>query len=243
LGGILAGVVNTLAGNGSAITLSILTELIGLPGNLANGTNRVGILAQSFASNWRFHQNGKLKLSHHKASIVWIVIGAFIGIYTATQVSNEGFKEVFKYLMIIMLFVLLIKPKSWLQKGGNEESIHPALRALVGLPLGFYGGFIQMGMGVFLLMIMVLVFKQNIMKANILKVFVVGFYTAFALLIFALNDMVDWKIGGIIAVGQFAGGWFAAEFGSKWRHAEKFSYYLLVTVVSIVCIRLILQSL
>ena len=47
LGSALAGSINTLAGNGSAITLTILTEPIGLPGNLANGTNRIGIFTQS----------------------------------------------------------------------------------------------------------------------------------------------------------------------------------------------------
>ena len=54
LGGAFAGVINTLAGNGSAITLTILTELIGLPGNLANGTNRVGIFTQSLFGVWAF---------------------------------------------------------------------------------------------------------------------------------------------------------------------------------------------
>ena len=43
-GAFAAGVINALAGNGSVITLTILTELIGLPGNVANGTNRVGVL-------------------------------------------------------------------------------------------------------------------------------------------------------------------------------------------------------
>ena len=40
VGSALAGAINTLAGNGSAITLTILTELLGLPGNMANGTNK-----------------------------------------------------------------------------------------------------------------------------------------------------------------------------------------------------------
>lgn len=43
-GAFLAGIINALAGNGSIITLTVLTELLGLPGNIANGTNRVGVL-------------------------------------------------------------------------------------------------------------------------------------------------------------------------------------------------------
>ena len=50
IGGILAGIINTLAGNGSAITLTILSEMMGLPGNIANATNRIGIVGQSFTS-------------------------------------------------------------------------------------------------------------------------------------------------------------------------------------------------
>ena len=51
VGSFVAGAINTLAGNGSAITLTILTEVLGLPGTVANGTNRVGIATQSLASS------------------------------------------------------------------------------------------------------------------------------------------------------------------------------------------------
>jgi len=231
-----------LAGNGSAITLSILTELIGLPGNIANGTNRVGILAQGLASSFRFHKNGLLKLHENKNSLLWICIGACLGIATATQVSNEAFKEVFKYLMILMFFVLLINPKRWLDESNENVSFKGRFAPFILVPLGFYGGFIQMGMGVIMLVVFVLIGKMNIMWSNVIKVTVVTLYTGIALIVFALNGMVDWKIGGIIAIGQFAGGWIAAEFGSKWKGASRFSYWLLITIVALVSIRLIYQS-
>ncbi|MCK7540556.1 MAG: sulfite exporter TauE/SafE family protein [Marinilabiliales bacterium] len=41
--GLFAGFVNTLAGSGSLITLPLLMFL-GLPANVANGTNRIGVL-------------------------------------------------------------------------------------------------------------------------------------------------------------------------------------------------------
>ena len=42
-GGLLAGVLNTLAGGGSLLTVPLLV-LLGLPGTVANGTNRIGVL-------------------------------------------------------------------------------------------------------------------------------------------------------------------------------------------------------
>ena len=64
VGAFVAGAINTLAGNGSAITLTILTELLGLPGTVANGTNRVGVLTQSLAGSWAFYRKGRLQLQH-----------------------------------------------------------------------------------------------------------------------------------------------------------------------------------
>jgi len=44
--GIIAGFLNTLAGSGSLLTLPLLMFL-GLPANVANGTNRIAILLQN----------------------------------------------------------------------------------------------------------------------------------------------------------------------------------------------------
>ncbi len=89
LGAIIAGSVNTLAGNGSAITLSILTELIGLPGNVANGTNRIGVLLNSFGSTWGFYRGGKLNLENSKHIIITIVLGAIVGGVIALNISDS----------------------------------------------------------------------------------------------------------------------------------------------------------
>ena len=69
IGGFLAGFINTLAGNGSAITLTILMEFMGLPPNVANASNRVGIFSQSIVSTWVFNKKGKI---NWKASLPYI---------------------------------------------------------------------------------------------------------------------------------------------------------------------------
>ena len=242
IGGAMAGFINTLAGSGSAITLGIFTEILGLPPNMANGTNRVGIMAQGITTTWTFHKNGKLKISHSKFYIVLVIIGAIMGIYTATQVSNEQFKEVYKYLMLLTLFFILIKPSRWLKPTENDFKLSPALAVVLFIPLGFYGGFIQMGMGIFFLIIMVILAKVSIMESNAVKIFVVMLYTVIALAVFAYNGLIDWKLGGIMAIGQATGGWIGAELGSKWKYADKAAYYMLVLIVSLISIRLIFGS-
>ena len=58
LAGLLAGLINTLAGNGSVFTLSLLL-FSGMPAGLANGTNRVGALIQCLVSMTTFRKTEK----------------------------------------------------------------------------------------------------------------------------------------------------------------------------------------
>lgn len=231
IGGFLAGVVNTLAGNGSAITLTILTELLGLPGNVANGTNRVGIVFQTASAVVAFKRNDSLPIAKGKWIAIFMTIGAIIGVAVAINVTNEQFKTVFKYLMILMLFVVVVKPKRWFVEMDQPRNLPIWIIAIVYTCLGFYGGFIQMGMGIIYLAITVLFVRFKIIEANAIKNFIVGFYTLFVLAIFAYQGMVDWKIGGIIAIGQGTGGYLTAHYATRIPNADKYAYYLLVVVV------------
>jgi len=114
-GGIVAGGMNTLAGYGSVITLTILMDVLGLPATMANASNRVNVLSGVVASGIGFHKNGRLDLSRGRPIILLTFIGAMLGIWLAITISNEAFKSVFKYLVIMLLVVLLAKPKRWLR--------------------------------------------------------------------------------------------------------------------------------
>lgn len=238
IGSFIAGVVNTLAGNGSAITLSILTEIIGLPANVANGSNRVGVTTQGMVSSYAFYKNGKLDFKANKLLIIFITIGAIFGVYVATIISNEVFKAVFKYLLVVMLFVVLIKPKRWLIETQVNHDVPLWLSIPLYLAIGFYGGFIQMGMGIIFLAVLVLVVKQNIIEANAIKAFTVFFYTIFVLFYFHHRGLVDWKAGGLLAIGQTVGGYLTANYASKYKGAEIWAYRLLVFIIVLVILKM-----
>jgi uncharacterized membrane protein YfcA len=230
-GGAVAGFINTLAGNGSAITLTILTEVLGLPGNLANGTNRIGVFTQASAASWEFLRHDKLDLVRGRFNITITTIGAVLGVLVAIWVSNEQFLFVFRYLMLFMLIVLVVKPKRWLKPTDSSVNMSLYLMIPIYLVLGFYGGFIQMGMGIFYLAAMVLIAKYDIIEGNALKSFVVAAYTILVIAIFQWKGLIRWDIGLIMAIGQTSGGWYSARFASKSKHAGIVAYWLLVVIV------------
>ena len=237
-GALLAGALNTLAGNGSAITLTLLTELLGLPPNVANGTNRIGVFTQSSASAWVFHKGGQLDIVKRRNYIIIIFMGALVGTILALNVSNEQFKSVFRFMLVFMLLAVLVKPKRWLRE--TDLDFNPSWYIYTPLlfALGFYGGFIQMGMGIFFLIIMVLVLRINIVESNALKVFVIALYTLMVVGLFAYRGLIDWEIGGIMTIGQTIGGWVTAKFVTKISWADKAAYYLLIFVLALAIIKL-----
>jgi len=237
-GGFLAGCINTLAGSGSAITLSILTEVMGLPGNVANGSNRVGIVGQGIFSSFAFYKNDKLQIKANRLLLVTITLGAILGVLVATQVSNQQFMSIFKYLMIVMLLIILIKPKRWFIETQQQHQVPLWIAIPLFLALGFYGGFIQMGMGVFFLIVTVLILKKNIIEANAIKSFCVLLYTILVLAIFHYKGLVDWKVGGVLAIGQIAGGYLTAQFASTYKRADVWAYRVLVVIVIVILLRL-----
>ena len=236
VGGFLAGVMNTLAGYGSMISLSLLMDVIGLPGNVANATNRVNVFGQTSASSYGYYKNGKVDLQSSKWIIVTMVLGAIIGVITVLQISNEQFKGIFKYLIILMFFMILLKPKRWMRTVNEESSIAFPVRVLAFFALGFYGGFIQMGMGVFFLVCMVFLERSTLIRANGIKVTIVAIYTVFVLAIFQYQGLIDWKAGLLIAIGQTTGGYLTAKYASQSPNANKWAYYVLLIIVIAVII-------
>ena len=236
-GGFLAGILNAIAGFGSVITLGIMIEFMGMPANLANGTNRINVFVQSSMSSLAYYQKGKLGLNKCKYAIIASFIGAMFGVILAINISNEVFKSAFQYILIIMLLVVLINPKRWLIDTDINFKMNKWISIPLFLILGFYGGFIQMGMGLFALIVLVLIARFNLVEANALKVFIVSLYTIVLIFIFNYRGLVDWQIGLTFAVGQGLGGYLAAHYASVYPKANVWIYRILVLVIIVVILK------
>ena len=226
-----------MAGFGSIITLAIYMDVMGIAGHVANGTNRVNILASTSLSAYTFHKNGRLDMSNSSFIIVLVVIGAVLGVLLATQLDADGFKTAFKYILIPILIVLVTNPKRFINPTETGPPVSKWLTIPAYLLLGVYAGFIQAGFGVLFLMIAVIMSKLDLTNSNALKVAIVGIYTIFVLAIFQYKGMVNWSAGLTLAVGQGIGGVFAAKNMSKYESANKWAYRILILIVFLVLVK------
>jgi uncharacterized membrane protein YfcA len=229
--GLFAGFVNTLAGSGSLITLPLLMFL-GLPANIANGTNRIGVLVQSAISSWSFRQQKLFSVRETIWMAIPAVAGSIVGSLIAVRINERIMELLIAGLLIFMFFVILYKPEKWLRE--QAVAISTRQRWLVTAVLffiGIYGGFIQAGVGIFLLSTLVLGAGLGLTKANAHKVLIVTALTGVALVIFILSGQVRFMYGIILAIGQGAGGWIASRVAVSWG-PKVVRIILLVTVMA-----------
>lgn len=217
LGGLFAGFVNTVAGGGSAITIPILVEILGDP-LLANGTNRVAILLQNVTGVTGFQRGKAVPWKVALPLVPPAVAGALAGSWTATRLDPDAMEIVFAVVIVGVAASVLVSPKRW--EGGGEARLGRVTSWLVFGAIGFYGGFVQAGVGFLLLAGLVIGGGLTLVTGNAAKVLLVLCFTAVALPVFFLAGQVDLLAGVVLAVGNMTGAWIASrlavEKGAGW---------------------------
>jgi len=234
--GLAAGFINTTAGGGSMLTLPLLMFL-GLPANVANGTNRIAILLQNVIGVNTFRQKKVLNLKSDYKLAIPAIVGSVIGALFAVEINPVLLKKIIAGLMVVMFFIVVLKPDVWVKERAGTAIAKPTiLQYFIFFLIGLYGGFIQMGVGFILLAGLVLGCGQNLVKANAIKVFIVLIYTVFSLGIFIYHRQVDITAGLILAVGNMVGAWLGAHFTVK--GGAKYVRFVLIAALVIVILNL-----
>jgi hypothetical protein len=234
--GFIAGWINTVAGGGSLLTLPILIFL-GLPPNIANGTNRIGILFQNIFTSAGFKSKGILTFPFSIYLGISAFIGSILGAQIAVDIKGETFNKILAIIMVLVVAYMLFEHKY--KKATTIEKLtgmHLWISVFLFFFVGIYGGFIQAGVGFMMLLILSSVNNISLVKSNAIKVIVALIFTISAVVVFAYNDAINWKLGLILAVGNAAGGWFASRWSVK--KGDKIIKRFLIVMIVIMAIKL-----
>ncbi len=235
--GVLAGVINVMAGGGSSIVLPVLIFL-GIDPTVANGTNRVAILFQNFFAILSFRKEGIADIRTGIKLAIFTLPGVLLGAFAAVRVGDELFQKILAVVLIFVCASFFLNVGSFGNLLGGREGkskrwvLYPAL-----VLIGFYGGFIQVGVGLFIMAALYHLMGASLAKVNVHKVVVVLFYTIPVILIFFLSGNISWFIGVCLAAGNSVGGWFGATFSV--RGGEKYIRVVLVVAVGLMALKLL----
>lgn len=232
--GLLTGIVNTLAGSGSLVTLPLLIFLCGLPPTLANGTNRIGAFLQSFAAAVAMWREKKSVFNASQWVVIPAILGAIFGASLAVRASEQAMLAAIAVLMFVMFLVLLVNPTRWLKDSVQDpQRMRSPLSIAVFTAIGFYGGFIQAGVGIFLLAGLVLAARYSLKDANAIKLTVTAALSVPSLMIFAWQNQIHYQFGLILALFQTAGAFVAVWLVRRVPNIAVWIYRLLLVTVAL----------
>lgn len=224
----LAAMINTMAGGGTLLLLPVLVGL-GMPTPIANGTVRLAILVQSATAAVTFHRRGIREYGVLVRLLVPTLVGAGLGSWTATQLDDALLRPVFGVVLAGWAVFLVVRPQGFERPPSARRAIRPVTLALAAA-IGFYGGFLQAGVGFPLIALLVFGIGMEAVPANAVKVGLTGAYSCVALVIFAHAGQVMWRDAAVLAFGSMIGAWI----GSRWQirsGAGVVRWFLVVTVV------------
>ncbi|MEW5954539.1 MAG: sulfite exporter TauE/SafE family protein [Bacillota bacterium] len=220
--GVVSGFVNIVGGGGSLISLPVLI-FMGLPSAAANGTNRIALMVQSLVAISYFRHKG---FFYPKLSFILgipAVFGSIVGAKFAISLTDEMFNTALAVVMITVIVLIVVRPEKYFIKEQTQENYTPlrlALASVIFFGVGFYGGFIQAGVGFIIIAALALITGMSLVKINSLKVFVTAIYMLSSLLIFVFSGNVEWGLGFILAAGNAVGAYLGSAFvvakGDTW---------------------------
>ena len=234
----VAGLVDAVAGGGGLITVPVLMG-IGLPPQVALGTNKLQASFGSGSAMLHFIRSGTVKLSDCINGILWTAAGAAAGVLAVHRIDPAILKHLVPWLLIIIAVYTLLTPKL------GSEDIHARLSPkifypLFGLTIGFYDGFFGPGTGSFWAMAFVLLLGCSLVRATA-QTKVMNFTSNIvALGMFLAAGQVELLEGILMGIAQFAGARIGANLVIL--KGARFIRPVFITVVLVITARLLYQN-
>ena len=215
--GLFAGVVNTLAGGGSLVTLPVLILFLGLDEATANGTNRLMVITAALVASYGYRSKG---IKTHPWGLYFGIVatfGAIIGARIAIDIDGDTFKRFLAIIMISVGLIIVFRSKSIASLDLPERlSGKYLIGGLIGFFfIGVYGGFLQAGVGIVIMLLLTQINRMNLLRTNSVKAFSVFIYSIAAVLIFALDGKILWMVGFWMVLGSVVGAWLSSRWSVK----------------------------
>lgn len=230
LAALSAGWIDSIAGGGGLITVPILLG-VGLPPQVALGTNKFQASFGSFTAASHYAQKHVFRLSDAKPGIVFTVFGAALGTWSVQQIDPGVLGLIIPFLLIVIAIYMLFIPEV------GAQEISPRMSSMVfyilcGVTLGFYDGFFGPAVGSFWAIAFVAGLGFNLLKATGYTKVMNFTSNLVSLILFLIGGHVMFSAGITMAVGQIVGSRIGS--GLAIRRGARFikPIYLLVVVLT-----------
>lgn len=229
----LAGAINSVAGGGTLLTFSALLAT-GQVSTIANATSTVALWPGQLSSLWGYQKEIKQNARAIVPLSILGIVGGVFGSLLLTHTSPKAFDTIVPFLVLTATILFMVQePISRWQKARaaavvttsptevtDAPTVAPGVHLTLPITLflfgvSVYGGYFGAGIGILCLAAFGLMGLTNIHQMNGIKaIFTLGI-NGVASAIFISQNLVDWKIAGIMACGSIFGGWAGAGIAQR----------------------------
>jgi len=211
--GAVAGFLNVLAGGGSALTIPLMIFL-GYDATVANGSNRIAIQVEALSAVAAFKKQKNSDFPMSLRLSLMTLPGGILGAFYAVKIDDALFTKILAVVMVLII-ITLIFPKAEIVEHAKKHKWKNWLSWPVMFAVGFYGGFIQAGVGFVIMSVLLHLYNMDLIKINMHKVFIIMVFTVPAVIVFIWTGNVDWFAAIALSVGMVFGTWIAVKMALK----------------------------
>jgi uncharacterized membrane protein YfcA len=207
--GAVAGFLNVLAGGGSALTIPLMIFL-GYDATVANGSNRIAIQVEALSAVAAFKKKNHSDFPMSLRLSLMTLPGGILGAFYAVKIDDALFTKILAVVMVLIIISLMF-PKAQVVEHAKNHKWKNWLSWPVMFAVGFYGGFIQAGVGFVIMSVLLHLYNMDLIKINMHKVFIVMVFTVPAVIVFIWTGNVDWFAAIALSIGMVFGTWVAVK--------------------------------
>lgn len=218
--GIVAGLINAVAGAGTLITFPTLLAL-GYSPVVANVSNTVGLVPASIAGAYSFRR----ELKGQWRAVCWMAtlsaLGGVAGAVALLVLPAENFSTVVPFLLLVAAALSAVQPRvaRWVRRRSAEapgDTRHLTAGLIIGVfATGVYGGYFGAAQGVVLLALLGILWSTDLNRSNGAKNVLAGVANIMSAALFIASGTVDWAVALLVGVGSGVGGWLGGRVGRK----------------------------
>lgn len=219
--GLVAGVVNAVAGGGTFFTFSALVG-VGIPPIAANATSAVAVWPGSIASMAAYRQ--EVAAHGRRFAVLGAVslAGAAIGAWLLLRLEDAEFRVLVPWLLLVATLLFAFSPRltGYLRARGRRERragaaqpppsggpVSRAVGAVIQFLVAIYGGFFGAGMGILMLAALAVTEGDDFHRINAAKVLLSVLINGIAIVLFIADGLVRWPAALIVMATCVTGGY------------------------------------
>lgn len=231
--GTVSGFIGAIAGGGGLISIPFLLFL-GIPPQVALATNKFGGIGMSLGGSYKFIKEKKIVWKYALLLAIPGILGSIIGANILLNIDTSFLQKLIGILLLVLIPTIFLKKNFGIEEKqvSNTKKILGCLfYFLISILASFFGG-----LGGITISIVILFFGLPFIKANATDLFSYSMFSIVSIIIFAVNKIIDYRIGIALLLGMLIGGYLGAHIaikkGDKWVKIF-FGVVILISAVKI----------